>query len=184
MNPIHLTFASTFPVNHGNFTLDRLFDLLDKFDTHKRQEVLEAAYFSFETGSHNRENYLEEWYEDFKRVFQTHAQQCLKDCFAVYGLISYVLARALQKQDIGRFAQLIKRHQDIMLDSKELIEKKEWWESNDEKSTYIDKPNRAASSKSKIIELHKEIEYCKRVYDTFCEEVVKPMLDCMKSPKS
>jgi len=177
MNPIHFAFASLFPTPGPHFSLRRLFWLLDRFDVRQRQEILEAAYFCLECGDHAGDQWREQWYKSFKKAFSEASKSYGEEAFAVYGLLSYVLARALQKCDVCRFARLIEEKEQLIETLAESLEDGTSEKTADDGGAAMDAPGTVEAVKGGIMRLHKELEYCKLAYDAFCEKVVKPLLE-------
>ena len=177
MNPIHFAFAGFFPTPGPHFSLARLFWLLDRFDVRQRQEVLEAAYFCLDCGEHAGDHWREQWYQSFKKALSEAGKSYRDEAFAVYGLLSYVLARALQKCDVCRFARLIEDKEQLIKTLSKPLEGSTPQKTADDDGDAMDAAGTIEAVKGGIMRLHKELEYCKLAYDAFCEKVVRPLLE-------
>ena len=126
MHSIHFTLCNTFPESPpSDFSLKHLFFLLDKFDVKQRQEIMESAYFCYKILNENYEgdDWREKWYADFKSYLIATTPKPYHEQYVVYGILTYVLAKAVQKSDACRFKSLVEQHKQSIEEAKEYNDK-------------------------------------------------------------
>ena len=184
MNPIHFQLCNTCPDSWGyDFSCRRLFWLIDHFDSKYRSEMLLTLLTHFKTGrdDYDGDHWKDEWYQDFKKCFVKANAECQKEDFVVFGLLTYVLAKAVQKSNACRFKHLVEEHERHIADMQAYLAAGEP-PLDAEGTVVIDAASAIEETKQKPLSLYKEIEFCKEAYDAFCEQVVKPMLEKREEP--
>lgn len=183
MHPIHFTLCNTSPYGRSyDFSLNRLFCLLDSFDVKQRQEILELAYLrhDMEEKKYSDDLWREEWYSDFKKHLIAMNPKSHCEPYVVYGLLMYVLAEAVIKSDVCYFRRTIKGKIKAIsecMQHREEVSSNEEVPSHEFEGVYESTAKMIHGSTKAIQKLHQEIEYSKEAYDAFCEQVVKPLLE-------
>lgn len=121
MNPVHFQFVTTSP-SISQYTIERLFEILDDVELDRRDLILKSAYLCFT--SVNRDGYepetaKEDRYRDFKAAFIENAlQHAAEDdlrwrgAYAVFGLISYLLIESLRDKERGVYEAFRSNNQE------------------------------------------------------------------------
>ena len=179
MHPVHFQFITT-PPPLGQYTIDRLFALLDQFNPERRNAILSAAYICYTLGDnsgYSPETAKEDMYRDFKKAFTDHTMlQRLadeddsrwRDGYVVYGLICYLLVEALRncERDVyegfrGNNQEQLKQFEEAMQGDDTARQRAMQWSAKGVKQMdriYVAKFMRRLA------------------YRQFCEQVVEPLL--------
>lgn len=171
MEPLHFQYVATAARARSSGSLPQLFGLLDGLDVVAREELLTPAYLAFGV-SFDQEGgprvMQESRYQEFKSTFTAANIGCQDDTFVVFALVSFVLAEACRRSDVGRFEQIMRGHRSMLGIWREEAAKEESpaWELWQKIRAIMDSIER----------LHGELEASRRAYRLFCSEIVRPLL--------
>lgn|GEM_PF-6654631 len=187
MNPVHYQFVTKSP-GLVQYSIERLFAILDEFDERHRHQILMAAYRCFDlerpSGYLSCTNHKQVMYQDFRNAFARASRaistddedQHSRDGYAVYGLVSYLLVESLSDAAGDVYGTFRFRNQEDI--------------RNCEKAIKGDELARELASQwgPKAFGTLERVYFSKvqrRIaYRRFCEDVVEPLLSAQEDADS
>ena len=171
MNPAHFQFMTTVPLLH-DYTLNRLFMLLDKFDQKHREFILRPVYLCFDLSDDG--NPPIDKYDRLKQViilntsqFSSEDDAHYRESCVVYGLVCHVLVHAFSQSERGAFESCHNLHQ----------QKKQFQEGlggdDAARQSAMDWSVKAMQQLDRVF-ISKVFQ--KMAYQVFCEHVVQRLL--------
>ncbi|MDP3041757.1 MAG: restriction endonuclease [Candidatus Omnitrophota bacterium] len=190
MHPVHIKYVSR---PHAN-SLNYFFSLLDKFDSKKREELLQFAYAFFIvphfrdpiTGKETlRELQINETTYDSLKQKCYKLSEVIPHSFIVKSLVNLLLEWAFHMGDKTNLDSVLKRNQSMLVFMTEQLEKK----NQEDSIKKIDKDTLDELIKmirKRIEELPKSTEDFYSLYNDFCESILSKLMeeDVMKNAEN